>query len=641
MSGKRKERTALIDWIGNHIGHEEYTLIFENKSSYKLSFEGSFEKDDKPKKTKWLKNNEKPPAFILTAKGREKDIGFFPNGHWRCVGNGFFFSLYENAKRFKIFALPLRFNLSKEEKVEALRIARSILETFLREDKLLDPNDFKNLPRRFLFRTDLDASIWIEGRMRGSWIVEGKSLIEGLIEGIAGAARDPRFKPLSGEELNDSRIEITLMSDIRSPLSKSVVRKNELLEEKGFRLKMGDKTGWFLPEVYNVHCFQNLSEFLGDLSQKKAGLTRNAWQNKEAFIETFEVEDFIEDAERQKACNLYGPIIAPLEVHIAGDLERAMKSTADWLINIQERDGNFPPIINPLTGRQTQIDWPRSAFTGWALAEFCEMSAEERYIKAVRKHNDYLKKWLDKITFPSIENTLLTYAYAGQEALALYRSTHLGDYYLIAKDYSEKIISNNHKLNFEPVTFQQIAGFLLNLAVFENRFLKEGLKFAQVSKENFDSDLKNKKSLNLAVWAESVNIFLKIYKFTNDVRYLEYSKKVADWLLSHQLESGPGKIFGPFPATSGSQFVYTRGTGKIFEVLSQFPEFKEKMERTIAWLLSMQYTEGNAFFISEEIKRKIIGGFRHDYFNQEVWIDSAGHFILGGARFLKQGKSSN
>ncbi len=641
MSGKRKERTALINWISNHIGHGEYVLIFKNKSSYGLSFEEPFKIGDKQKKTNCLKNNKKPPAFILAAKVREKDISFFPNGHWRCVGNGFFFSLYESAERFKIFTLPLRFNLSKEEKAVALRITRSILETFLRENKLLGPNDFKNLPRRFLFRTDLDVSIWIGGRMRGSWIVEGKSLIEGLIEGIAGAARDPRFKPLSGEELNDSRIEITLMSDIHLPLPKSIVRKNELLEEKGFRLKMSDKTGWFLPEVYNVRRFQNLEEFLGDLSQEKAGFARDAWQNEEAFIETFEVEDFIEDAKRQKACNLYGPIIAPLEAHIAGDLEKAMKLAVDWLINIQERDGNFPPIINPLTGRQTQIDWPRSAFTGWALAEFCEMFADERYIKAARKHNDYLKKWLDKISFLSIENTLLTYAYAGQEALVLYRSTCLGDYYLIAKDYSEKIISNSNKLNFEPVTFQQIAGFLLNLAVFENRFLKEGLRFAQISKENFDNNLKNKKSLNLAVWAELANIFLKIYKFTNDVRHLEYSKKVADWLLSYQLESGPGKMFGPFPTTSDSQFVYARGTGKIFEVLSLFSEFKEKIERTIAWLLNMQYTEESTFFIPDEVKSKIIGGFRHDYFNQEAWIDSAGHFILGGARFLKQGKNSN
>ncbi len=35
---------------------------------------------------------------------------------------------------------------------------------------------------------------------------------------------------------------------------------------------------------------------------------------------------------------------------------------------IQEPDGNFPPDMNPLTNRHTQIDWPRLAFTAWALA---------------------------------------------------------------------------------------------------------------------------------------------------------------------------------------------------------------------------------------------------------------------------------
>lgn len=49
--------------------------------------------------------------------------------------------------------------------------------------------------------------------------------------------------------------------------------------------------------------------------------------------------------------------------------------------------------------------------------------------------------------------------------------------------------------------------------------------------------------------------------------------------------------------------------------------------------------EVNTFFVADAIRPMIIGGFRHDYLNSELWIDSASHVILGGTRLIKNGFS--
>ena len=82
-------------------------------------------------------------------------------------------------------------------------------------------------------------------------------------------------------------------------------------------------------------------------------------------------------------------------------------------------------------------------------------------------------------------------------------------------------------------------------------------------------------------------------------------------------------------------FAYSRGTSKILEVLARTGQSDQKaIEKAIEWLAAMQYDTENSFFVSKQVQPVIIGGFRHDYLNQEVWIDAAGHFLLGGAALM-------
>ena len=126
--------------------------------------------------------------------------------------------------------------------------------------------------------------------------------------------------------------------------------------------------------------------------------------------------------------------------------------------------------------------------------------------------------------------------------------------------------------------------------------------------------------MSLAEWAELAAAFPTDSNTSREVR---------DWLRSWQLPSGA------FPETTTSDFVYSRGTGKVFEVLALRPaESPGALDRALAWLLSMQYRPNSAFFVPYEHWGRVLGGLRHDYYGPDAWIDAAGHFLLGLARLL-------
>ena len=193
-----------------------------------------------------------------------------------------------------------------------------------------------------------------------------------------------------------------------------------------------------------------------------------------------------------------------------------------------------------------------------------------------------------------------------------------------------KILGRINTASFRPILFAQTVSFL-NIVVDNKKYSyniqKELHKITTNLKENFKKARKDKNTnLSLAEWAEMTYSFMK-----SDP---QFSETVAYWLARQQLQSGA------FPSSTYSNFVYTRGTSKIFEVLALYPSlFQKELTKAFQWLFLMQYTKENTFFVAPEVRHKIIGGVRHDHFNQEAWIDSAGHLLLGGARLLenKQG----
>ena len=93
---------------------------------------------------------------------------------------------------------------------------------------------------------------------------------------------------------------------------------------------------------------------------------------------------------------------------------------------------------------------------------------------------------------------------------------------------------------------------------------------------------------------------------------------------------------GSFPNVPGSNFVYTRGTGKIVEAFGDIPDAKDMVKHALTWLAGMQYTKGNMYHIPNSLKGSFSGGLRHDPWNRDIWIDSNAHALLALHRFLRE-----
>ncbi len=119
-----------------------------------------------------------------------------------------------------------------------------------------------------------------------------------------------------------------------------------------------------------------------------------------------------------------------------------------------------------------------------------------------------------------------------------------------------------------------------------------------------------------------------------DIGEHEKVKEVVEWYREHQQEDGS---FGNRP---GSNYVYTRGVSKVAESLALVPEAEEMVAKSIAWLRAMQYTRATLYTVSQRKHKQFLGGIRHDYWDQSVWLDSACHALLGAIRYRDAQRSS-
>jgi AmmeMemoRadiSam system protein A len=99
----------------------------------------------------------------------------------------------------------------------------------------------------------------------------------------AAASRDPRVEPVSQKELNQIRIDITVLSPLESvhdPLALEIGRH-------GLYIASGGKRGVLLPQVA-IQYGWSIKTFL-EQTCLKAGLRKNAWKNSDIEVSGFTV----------------------------------------------------------------------------------------------------------------------------------------------------------------------------------------------------------------------------------------------------------------------------------------------------------------------------------------------------------------
>lgn len=112
----------------------------------------------------------------------------------------------------------------------------------------------------------------------------------------AAAFEDPRFQPVTKNEIKDIVIEISILT--RPELLKAKDTDDYLKDIEIGRdglIIQGESSGLLLPQVATEYKFDQ-KEFLECVSEK-AGLDKNAWKNPKNKIYKFRAEIFSEDTE--------------------------------------------------------------------------------------------------------------------------------------------------------------------------------------------------------------------------------------------------------------------------------------------------------------------------------------------------------
>ncbi len=529
-----------------------------------------------------------------------------------------YFFLLKKKKFLERNIFPLE-HLDGAEKSEALRIARqSIKNVFLNKGEYRP----ECVLRRFFESGSACVAVWTDGKLRGSRVMNDRRqpLWHNITEAAVCAARDARFVALTAEELSKTRIEVTIFLNNFRRLSDREIAENRIDPRKGYRIVSKDgRMGWYLPEVFNILRFRDLKEFLISLATQKAGLTVDDARN--ARVEIFDVDDCIESEKRDRILTLSGPVIIRDDCrNISDRVSCTLETAVKHLISLQEADGNIPPIIRTLSGKKEVFDGVRLAFVASALALY---GRERSYVPATEAAEKALT-YLDRIFLNDVSKDqslrILASAYVGEALFFLGR--HKEAYVKV-----EEII--REVLPEEPILLLKVAALCALFEKDPKRIGKARTIFERVW-NRLETMRKDGTSIELACFPELLPLGLRLSEITGKEEYRKKAEYIGDWFLSFRLPDGS------FSSSINDRFSYTRGTGKIFESLAAMPErYGNDILPIWDWLEQMQYDSENAYFVDDHHQNLVLGGFRHDMLDQNVWIDASGHIIIGGVRWLK------
>ncbi len=180
--------------------------------------------------------------------------------------------------------------LTDDEKRQLLNLARQTIKASCRGEALPIPQN----PSAAL-QTNSGAFVTLHKHdmLRGciGYVHAIKPLAEAIVDmAEAASQRDPRFPPVSLEEIPALTIEISVLSPLRPVDSVNDI----IVGHHGLMIEQGTHTGLLLPQVANEQEW-DLETFLQQTC-RKAGLPANAWRDSQTVIYHF-FADIFSDSE--------------------------------------------------------------------------------------------------------------------------------------------------------------------------------------------------------------------------------------------------------------------------------------------------------------------------------------------------------
>ncbi|MGM0377416.1 MAG: AmmeMemoRadiSam system protein A [Bacteroidota bacterium] len=142
--------------------------------------------------------------------------------------------------------------------------------------------DASDVPSALKTSAGAFVSLYKNGKLRGciGHFGEDKPLYE-VVEKMTRAAAldDPRFNPVSPEEIDDIKVEISVLTPMRKVDDVSEIKPGK----HGILIRKGSRSGTFLPQVADKTGWGR-EELLGHCARDKAGLAWDGWKEAEVFV---------------------------------------------------------------------------------------------------------------------------------------------------------------------------------------------------------------------------------------------------------------------------------------------------------------------------------------------------------------------
>ena len=198
----------------------------------------------------------------------------------------------------------MNWRVSEDQGIQLVKIARLALEKFVSEGEIINRDISDKFSQRAgAFVTLYDILEPKEFSLRGciGYPLPRMSLWESVTTAaIKAATEDPRFRPLTKDELRNVIIEVSILS---SPtLVEALQRENNFekieIGKHGLIFENPLGSSLLLPQVALEHRWDEI-EFLENLC-RKAGLPVNTWLSENSRIYTFESIIFREESPHGK-----------------------------------------------------------------------------------------------------------------------------------------------------------------------------------------------------------------------------------------------------------------------------------------------------------------------------------------------------
>jgi len=193
--------------------------------------------------------------------------------------------------------MPALRTMNKKDKQYLLKLARRAIKKYFQDKGVLQIEE-DNLPQTLKEKRGIFVTLWKNRQLRGCIgnLENKKPIYQSVIDNsLASALIDPRFMVLKKDELNDIKIEISILSELKK--IPNFASSNSFLKylnkyQPGILIKKGAYQATFLPQVWEE--LTSAETFISHLCEK-AGLDKNEWEKMNLEVYGYTAEVFKEE----------------------------------------------------------------------------------------------------------------------------------------------------------------------------------------------------------------------------------------------------------------------------------------------------------------------------------------------------------